>query len=46
MRIARRQVIQEIEQKSKELTTKDEEIAALEAQLQKLQQPAEGVPTV
>eukprot|EP01048_Picozoa_sp_COSAG05_P015268 COSAG05_NODE_1822_length_4012_cov_18.291592_1_plen_78_part_00 len=41
---------QVIEQKDKayqkELTAKDERIAALEAQLQKLQQPKEGVPPV
>ena len=36
----------ELADKDKELTAKDEEIAALEAQLQKLQQPKEGVPPV
>ena len=34
----------ELAAKDKELTAKDERIAALEAQLQKLQQPKEGVP--
>ena len=37
---------QELTAKDKELTAKDERIAALEAQLQKLQQPKEGVPPV
>ena len=36
----------ELAAKDKELTAKDERIAALEAQLQKLQQPKEGVPPV
>ena len=36
----------ELTAKDKELTAKDERIAALEAQLQKLQQPKEGVPPV
>ena len=40
---ANRQVI---EQKDKELTANQERIAALEAQLQQLQQPKEGVPPV
>ena len=35
-----------IEQKDEELTAHQKKIAALEAQLQKLQQPKEGVPPV
>ena len=37
---------EEIATNRQELTAKDERIAALEAQLQKLQQPKEGVPPV
>ena len=36
----------ELTAKDKELTAKDQEIALLKAQLQKLQQPKEGVPPV
>ena len=39
-------VAQELAAKNKELTAKDQEIALLKAQLQKLQPPKEGVPPV
>ena len=46
LRAENTQLKTELTAKDKELTAKDERIAALEAQLQKLQQPKEGVPPV
>ena len=46
LRAKNTQLKTELTAKDKELTAKDERIAALEAQLQKLQQPKEGVPPV